>query len=186
MNNGRARETPLRAGRLKEAGLQHPEVLLPEKRAFQVVAVESLGAEKRHHVLAVRRRGRVGVRRFRVALHLGDAFVRRPLPQDLTGVLVQTVDLPLMNDILADRLDVPVEPHFEGGIALGADRRGDEEAIAPDNRRRVGEPRYRRLPKDVLGVLDAPLDRRRVAFRNPLGVITAKTRPVDVVLGEPG
>ena len=63
-------------------------------------------------------------------------------------------------------------------VGVAADGRGEEDAVAPDDRARVAEAGDRRLPADVRPVLHVPGDRRVLAVGDAGRVRPAELRPV--------
>src|SRR5207249_1813911 len=108
--------------------------LLPQELPVAVVAVHPLRAERGDDVRAVGRRRGVGVAPLRVALHLRDALAGGLLPEDLAAALVEAVHAPGVLRRLLDRIDVAVQARAKLGLAVGADRRGDVNAVLPDDR----------------------------------------------------
>ena len=100
------------------------------------------------------------------------------LPQDLSGRLVQAVDLPLVRRQVVHRLHVAIQPGLEAVVAGAADRGGREHAVAPHDRARGGDAGNRRLPLDVLAARDVPLGDRALAVAVAGAAVAAERRPV--------
>src|SRR5262249_6337733 len=156
-------------GIVEPAGVEHAQTLLPEELAIAVVAVKAFRAERGEDMAAVGRRRRVGVAALRVAFDLGHARAGRLFPDDLAAALVYTVDPPGVLRRFLDRIDVTVQARFEIGLAVAADRRGDVNAVFPDDRAGVAEAGDWRLPADVEVLLHVPGERRKLAVGDPGG-----------------
>ncbi len=178
VDDRRAGDAPLRVGRLEVRRVEGPEVLLPEEPAVDVVAVEALGAEEDDDPLPVRGGGRVRVCRLGVAGPAGHALVGGALPEDLPRPLVDPVDDVAVRGLGRDGLDVAVEAHLEGRRAGGAHRGGQVDAVAPDDRGRVGEPGHRRPPREARLRVDVPGHRHRVSLGDPARPRAAEAGPV--------
>ena len=109
----RAGGAPLVVRRIVGADVEAPEVPLPLQRAAEVVGVETLRAEERDHVAAVRGRRRVGVGGLDVPLLARHSLVGRALPQDLAAPLVQAQDVPAMDGPVLGRRALAVEAGLE-------------------------------------------------------------------------
>ena len=128
-----------------EAGVEHAEVLLPQRLALHVEGVEPFGSEERDRcrspsVASVE----LAWRRLRVALDLRHAVDGGLLPLDRAGLLVERVDAPLVRGVVLHRRDVAVEPDLQARVGLAADRGRDEHLVAPDDRARQPEAGDRR------------------------------------------
>src|SRR6516162_5660106 len=151
------------------------EVLAPNQFAVEVQAVEAIGAEIGEDMLAVgdgRGRGEAGGD---VARLVGNLLVNGLLPEDLARLAAHGEDDELM---VESRGEVVMraganELGFDG-FAEG-DRRGEEDVVAPDDRRRMPLAGNRGLPADVLRF--APLSRRLRGGRNTSAERPAPLRP---------
>ena len=168
----------------------HAEVLLPDERALEVVAVHAARPEEGVDVLAVGH-GRV---RGEAAVRVVPALVRHrrlrgALPEDLAGLAVEAEHVELVLHLRPAPPPGPMPrppPGGPGGAGAGGaaacrsarlDRGRQEDEIAPHDGARVPEARDVRLPADVLG--RAPGD-RRVPDGHPVGGGAAPVRPVGV------
>src|SRR6185312_12995461 len=77
--------------------------------AVEIVGVETFGAEVDDQILAVSDWSRGCVRRLRMALDFGNAFVSHALPEDLSGRFIESVNLPCMRRIVFDWRDVAIQ-----------------------------------------------------------------------------
>src|SRR5262249_39392806 len=142
---GAAFAVPVLAVHLAEGGF-------PEQIAAGVEAVEAVRAEEREDVLAVgdgRRRGEAG-RDLPGLMRQG--LVYRLLPEYLPGLAADGQDREFVA-LGHAQIVMGAGAHEAGldGIAVG-DRRGQEEAVAPDDRRGMPLARQRDLPAEVLGL----------------------------------
>ena len=106
------------------------EVLRPEQVALDRVAVQAFTAEERHDALAVGGRGRGRVAALGVAQELGLALPGQLVPRHLAGALVEADDAELVRALVRDRLHGAVEADDQLGVALLADRVGQEDPVA--------------------------------------------------------
>ena len=102
-------------------------------------------------------------RGLRVPLDLRHRLEHGLLPLDLAGLLVERVDPPLVLGVVLRPADVAVEADLQAGVLLAADRRRDEDVVAPDDRAREAEAGDVRLPGDVRAAADVP--RRSAALK---------------------
>src|SRR5262245_51944880 len=78
-----------------------------------------------------------------------------------------------------------VKADLQLGFGPGLRDRGDVDAIFPNNRTRVAQPRNRRLPADILTRLSIPRGRQRFIFSKAARLRTAELRPLaGVRLGD--
>jgi hypothetical protein len=178
VDDRRAAESPLRIGFNVPSRIEPAQVFLPKKLAIHVVTVQPLRAEKCDDVFPVRRGRRVGMARFGVSLDLGNAARRVLGPELLAGLPIKAQDLPRMFERLVDGIDVAIKPDLNFRLVFLADGRRDEDAIAPDYRRRIAQPLYRRLPQNALALLDIPFGRNRKPLAHAAGPIPPKARPI--------
>src|SRR5439155_6056873 len=118
-------------------GVHLAEVFLPQQLAGGVEAVEAVGAEEGEDTLAVGdRRGR-GEAGGVVAGLVRGGLVHRLLPDDLAGLAADREHGEL---VVVSRTQVVVSARADEArrdrLAVG-DRRGQEDLVAPNNRRRV-------------------------------------------------
>ena len=165
----------------------HAEVLLPDQRALEVVAVHPARSEERVDVLAVgdrRVRGETAV--LVVAAFVRRGRLRRALPEDLAGLAIEREHVERVLDLRTAAAARPAgRPAPPGRGAGGGGRRGcgragldgrrEEDVVAPDDRAGVAEARDVGLPLHVLG--GAPGE-RRVAHGHAVGGRPAPVRPV--------
>src|SRR4029079_19707223 len=178
VDDRRAADAPLVVGIEEPAGVEDPEVLLPELLAFEVERVEPLRTERHDDVPAVGDRRRRCLARLGVPLRLRDAFGRDAVPDDLARSLVERDEMPGVLRGVGDRLDVAVLAGADALLGIAADRGGDEDAVAPDDRARHGDAVHRRLPRDVLTRRRLPLHRGRLAVGDARGIGAAERWPV--------
>jgi len=162
--------------------IAHPllaEDFLPAQRAVHVVGVQPERLEVREERLAVgERRARRPGTVLRVAGLVGFHFVRDALPHRPPGRPVECDDLELVTAAwleAAARRVLRVAAHVEGN------RRRDEHAVAPHDRRGVPAARHFDLPADVLRV--TPFDRRVGGRRGAVRMGAAPLRPEAVGWG---
>src|SRR5215510_9106394 len=91
-----------------------------------------------------------------MAFDFGHAFGGRALPQNLSGLLVEAIDLPGMLRQILVRIDVAVKAVPEFALRRAADGSDDEKFIVPDNRACVGQSGDCSLPDDVFVLLGIP------------------------------
>ena len=147
----------------------------PELLAGEVVGEESDVAER--HVQAPSVRGRclgcVGV--LQVTRRRRNAAMRLVLPHDLSGVPVNGIDHPPVFDGRRRPFTAEIQAAFGGFDLPRRNHRGDEDAIAPCDRRRPAVPGNRRLPTHVLR--GAPRLREARSFSDAGGTRPAELRP---------
>src|SRR5262249_7446613 len=141
--------------------------------------VQPLRAEAGDDALAVGRRGAVGLAALEVPLDLRHALVGGPRPEDLARVAVQAEDLPGVFRLVVDGIDGAVVADLDLRVLVAADGRGDEDAVAPDDGAAVAQTGDRRLPADVLPLLEVPGDGRLLAVGHPRAPRAAERRPVE-------
>ena len=131
----------------------------PHEGAVEVVGVDAGGFEVGEDEAAVgdRRRRGVGVLSVTVVVH--QPVVGRALPHDAAGARIERDDLQRVAILHADAVWMEISrPQVVAevigsrvsGHALAFDGRGQEDAIVPDDRRRMTAAGDRRLPRDVL------------------------------------
>ncbi len=149
-------EQRARAGAVGRVELHR--VVVPEQRAAEVVAHQPARTKERDHSLAVcdRRSGRE-------AVLVAHARFRRGC-----GGGLRPDGAPILN---AQTMD-------ESFGAIGR-RAREENAIAPDDRRRVAESGRFAAPRDIRTIF-APLHRQAVEAGQPLAAGSAKPRPVPL------
>src|SRR5207342_507588 len=101
----------------------HAEVFLPEESAVEVVAVQTLGAQRHDDSLPVGGGSRGGEGALEMPAQAGWTFIYGPLPDDLTGRLVEAQKLP---GLLGPVVGGVVSSHAAGAefrIRPGADCR---------------------------------------------------------------
>jgi hypothetical protein len=121
---------------------------------------------------------RIGVCRLHVAPDLRYGREHRALPPDLARHLVERIHAPFVWRVVGHGIDVAVQADLEAGAFLSADRRGQQQRVAPDHRTRVSEAGDRGLPSDRLVLRDIPVHRRRVPIVDPRRPDPAELRPV--------
>src|SRR5205823_3429985 len=123
-----------------------PQIASPQQLPLQVVCVETLRAEERDHHLSVRRWSRTGVGRLDVPLLFRSPFVCDALPHDLSGLAVETNQLPLLHADVVGRGSLAIQTPLERGVRAAADGRRDEYLVSPDDGARMRQSRYACLP----------------------------------------
>src|SRR4029079_2136965 len=101
----------------------------------------------------------------------------RSLPQDLSGRLVQAVQLPFVRREIVNRLHVAVETGLDAVIAGAADRRRRKHAVTPHDWARVRDAGDRRLPLDVLAARGVPIGDRALSVAIAGARVAAQWRP---------
>ena len=153
-----------------ETRVRRLEAPLPDDGALHVEGVDADVAEVGVDPLAVGHRRRRGVGVLQVAVEVGPAGVHLRRPEDLAALEIDGLHQPVMDSHRAlhqvARLRVAepsagghrlrravgeIEPHARLLLFALADDGGQEDAVAPDHRRRPAEPGDRRLPDHVLG-----------------------------------
>ena len=156
------------------------QVGLPHQEALQVEGVESARAEEREHVLAVRHGRARGEAGREVRAFVRQLLARRTLPQDLARGAAERQHaeaLATRDRRIVVRAGRQVRRRFE--LVTDGDRRRQEQALAPDHRRRVTAAGKGDLPAHVL--ILAPGHGRIGVGREPGRERAAPRRPV--VLG---
>src|SRR5262249_731796 len=172
-------EAPLVLPVDREARVERAEVAFPQEPAREVVTVQPFRAEAGDDVLAVGRRGAVGLAALPVPLDLRHALVGRPRPEDRARVAVQAKHLPGVLRRVVDGSNVAVVADADLRVLVAADGRGEEDAVAPDDGAGVAQPGDRRLPADVLPLLEVPADGRLLAVGHARAARAAERRPVE-------
>ena len=150
----------------------------PERLAPEVVGHEQPHrAEERHHALAVGGGGRVGLARLHVTLHGRAPAVDLAVPEDGARLRVERVDPERVLGIVVHGSAVAVESGAERLVARAADRRGDEDAVAPDDGAAEGDPGHRGPEADVLARAHVPGEGRSLTVAVARSVGPAKRRP---------
>ena len=156
VDDRRAREAPLRVGDRKNPESSGPRSFFQRRFPVDVVAVEPLGAEEGDDLAP----SVAGVEVAWVALGWrgppGHALVGRALPEDLARPLVEPVDDEAVHGLGRRRGRCRRRGPTLAGRARRADRRGQEDAVAPHDRGGVGEPGDGRPPGEALARLDVP------------------------------
>ncbi len=142
-----------------EPGLRHAaERDLPLRRAVDVERVDAARLEIRVHLLAVGRHRRRGVGVLPVPIVVHRPVVGGALPRDAAGLRVDGEHLERVRVVDVDGVGVDVaglqvvaevDRRLAAGDLFTLDRRRQEDAIAPDDRRRMAASRNLGLPLDV-------------------------------------
>src|SRR5437870_5717975 len=93
-------------------------------------------------------------------LGLGYAFIGGAVPQYFAGLLIERQDLPLMRRAIVDRVGIAIESGAKALFRIARYGGGDEDAIAPHDRRGVSESWNLGLPRDVDAFGGVPLHGR--------------------------
>ena len=165
------------SGRSYGAGVQHPEILLPDRCAVHVECEQPLRSEERDDIPPVGGGRGVGVGRLDVTLLAGDAVIRGPLPDRPAGLAIERDHDPLLRRAILGGGAFAVESGLEGRVGAAADRGGQEQPIVPDDRARVGEARHCHFPCDVPAGGAVPVRRQPLAIGNARGRWSAKAGP---------
>src|SRR5437879_10605650 len=96
---------------------------------------------------------------FGMAFDARNGFVTRFVEDDFATGFVQRQQPPLVRVLVVGGLDVSVKSDLEIGLARPRGG-GYIDTITPKDRRRVSQTRNRRLPPDMLTLLDIPTRRR--------------------------
>src|SRR5262249_11159368 len=148
------------------AGVERSELSFPQQLAGQVIAVQPFRREGYDQPFSVGRRGAVGVAALEMALYFRLTLAGGAGPEDLSAVAVEAQPLPDMRTHVIGRGDVAVVADAPFGFPLGADGRGHEHAVAPDDGAGVSQARNRRLPTNVDVGADVPGKRRVLPVGN--------------------
>ena len=179
VDDRRARVAPLERRIEEPSAVERAEIDAPQLLAVEVPRDEHAGrSEHGDDAPAVSHRRRAGLTALGVPLRLRCRGDGGALPENLSGRLVERVDLPLMLGQVVHRLDVTVQAGPERVVAGLADRGDREHAIAPDHRARVGDAGNRRLPLDVLSARDVPLGDRALTVAVARRAVATKRGPV--------
>ena len=159
------------------AGVEHAEILLPGGTAVHGESVEALRSKEGHHVAPVGEWSRVRVGCLDVSFLLRHTLVGGLGPDGFSGEAVERHHYPLLRGTILRRGARAVEPGLEGRIGAAADRRRDEDAIAPYDRARMRETRDGDFPFDVRAADSVPGVGQILAVRHARCRRTAETRP---------
>jgi hypothetical protein len=156
---------------------------LPLERAREVVRVEPFGTEIGEHHVPVRDGRRPGKTAAAMACIEDRPLVGRAIPQDLSRLRIEGEQFERVLQVPGHAVGVnpflAAERVGDGllpGNRRALDHRRHEDAIAPDDGRRMAASRQRRLPGDVL--VRCPLGRQLGFRRHPLPARTSPLRPV--------
>jgi hypothetical protein len=168
---------PLIARVEKPAAVEDADLFLPDERAVHVVTHhQSDRSEDGDDVTAIRGRRRIGLAGFRVTLRDRRPLERFALPGDFAGGTVDRVNAIAVRRQALHRLHVTVQTGAERFVFV-AGRRHDDDAVAPHDRTRGRQSRYRRLPADVRAADNVPVADRALPVRNSRPVRAAKRWP---------
>ena len=159
------------------ARVEHAEILLPGGTAVHGESVEALRSKEGHDVAPVGEWSRVRVGRLDVSFLLRHTLVGRLGPDGFSGEPVERHHHPSLRRAILRRGACAVEPRLEGRIGAAADRRRDEDAIAPDDRARMRETRDGDFPFDVRAADSVPGAGQILAVRHARCRRAAETRP---------
>ena len=185
-----------------QARVRRLEAPLPDEGPVHVEGVDAHVAEVGVDPLAVGHRRRRGVGVLQVAVEVGPAGVHLRRPEDVAALEVDRLHQPVvhghraLHQVARLRVAEPpagghrlrrtvgeVEPHARLLLLALADDGGQEDAVAPDDRRRPAEAGDRRLPDDVLR--RAPRDRQpRIVLDRRQGVGAPEGGPVLGLRGQ--
>ena len=178
VNDRRAAASPLCRRRAKEAPVKHAKVLLPDRIAVYIVAIQPLGPKERDHKFSIGACRCIRMGGLGVPLDLGHSAVTQSSPQDIACFSVDAVETPLENSVFGLRFDVSIQTHFQNRLPLAFDSGRDKYSITPYHRAGVGEPRDGSFPANVLAAFQIPCGGSRIALCNASGRGAAKRRPV--------
>ena len=94
VDDWRAAVFPLVVRIVEPAGVEHAEILFPQKFSVQVVCVETVRAEIYDQILSIGDGGGIGMRRFGMTFHFRHAFKSNSFPEDLARRFIDGVNLP--------------------------------------------------------------------------------------------
>ena len=116
--------------------MQFAEIVLPDQMPVHVVTVQTFRAKKRDDILAVGRRGAVGMRGLEMPLDFGFADMRIFGPQDVAGIELQANNLPTPLSCVLCRLAGSTRPaSFQRRfVGFRVDCRRQEYTITPYDR----------------------------------------------------
>ena len=179
IDDRRARMAPLERRIEEPSAVERAKGHAPQFRAVVVPRDHHAGrSEHRHDTPAIGHRRRTGLAALGVAFRSGCATDGAPLPQDLSGRLIDAVDLPFVRRQIVDGLDVAVESGLEAVVAGFADRRGGEDPVAPHDRTRHRDAGNRRLPFDILAARHIPFGDRALSVAVAAAAIASERWPV--------
>src|SRR6266513_1574561 len=114
---------------------------------------------------------------FGMAFDSRNGFVTRFVEDDFATGFVQRQQPPLVRVLIVGGLDVSVKSDLEIGLARPRGG-GHIDTITPKDRRRVSQSRNRRLPPDILALLDIPTRRGDGVRIHSARLRSAELRPV--------
>src|SRR5438309_5819724 len=114
---------------------------------------------------------------FGMAFDARNGFETRFVEDDFATGFVQRQQPPLVRVLVVGGLDVSVKSDLEIGLARPRGG-GHIDTTAPNDRRRVSQSRNRRLPPDILALLDIPSRRRDGIRIHSARLRSAELRPV--------
>ena len=162
---------PTESSRLRLDGV------LPDFLTIKVKAKHADIAEVGIDSLSIRDRRLRGIAALQVNWSLWPPFMDLPLPTNFASLQVETVDLPLMHGIWRLRsIAAEIESLLRLFGLTRIDDRRQEDAVAPNNRRRPASPRNVRLPSHVLRC--RPTVGKVVGTRNATRIRPTELRPV--------
>ena len=163
------------------AGVHGAEIFFPgEFAGVGVEAEKAFGGENGDDETAVGGGSGVGVGGFGVAFDAGDGFVAEFVEENLSGGAIEGEEAPFVFGLVVGGGDVAVEADFEIGFGAGADGGYDVNAIAPDDRRGVGEAGDGGFPEDIFVTFDVPFGWGGDILIDAAGARAAELRPVGL------
>ena len=177
VQNGRARETPLKSVVVVGAGVHFAEVIVPKQNTVHVKAEEAFRAKNGDDARAIRCWRRIAMGSFGVSLDARDSFIAEPVPEEFPGVFIETEQTPLVRFLFLVGCAVAIDADFEVGLSARFDGSSDIDAILPDDWASVAKAGNRFLPTNVFATFQIPF--RGSGLIGKAGAIrAAELRPI--------
>src|SRR5262249_40036771 len=128
----RAGISPFQRRGIIRPDVQHAKVLRPEQLAAQIVAVQALRSKERDQPFTIHSDRGIRIGGLGMSLRLRHPGMLGPLPEDLPGALVQTIDIPLLRRDVRGGVAIAIEPDFQISRSA-ANSRSDKQLVPPNN-----------------------------------------------------
>src|SRR6185436_1794853 len=132
------------------------EIDLPKKPSFEIIGVDTLRPEPRHHNSPVGGRSRVGVGGFYMTLLERFALVGRFFPDNFPAAFVDRIKHPTLLRAILRRVTIAIQAGAETCFRITADGGGQKDPVSPNHRARMCESGNWRLPENVLARFAVP------------------------------
>jgi hypothetical protein len=153
--------------------------VVPENFSGHVQTRESGGGKDDDDVFAVGCRGRVGLGGFEVTLGERKRSADLCVPDSFARPLVEGEYPPAVFDFFDDSLTGSGQTRTDRLFEILGDRGGNEDAVSPDHRTRVGQTRNLGLPQDAVAAFETPGRGSVGAIADAIGIVASETRPMN-------